>query len=396
MEHLLIQWSEHLRSQFIPVPPEWLRWQAFPIHRMISGCGSGGPLPHHIFSRSWLDRLRNRIPQAWTLADLRQLLQDEQNVVLQKALERLRLMLNEFENRDDDVYFLDETSKFATPPCREGHRGFACQLLSDLKPGDIPECRRGAGISIALMCNVSGTHRPAPVMLITTPDGWLPMSFESWLLAFNNKMGQENRNILLFVAANVWRSIQGKVQFLSLSRIQVVPIPAQLNAWLPTRTGVVREFKLHVEAINFQETFNSGPLSHDGDVYRTAWQQVDVRILQNCFKEFEDAVEEDRKRRDRDETVYAKDGSTPAWARLYGIYQKAQEGNRLSAKTVKHVEGVLGYYRNKDIDIGPSAYLCESLQLSPSDQYVQSFLEAAGLCTRLVNHWWDYVFIRQG
>ncbi|KAF9159967.1 hypothetical protein DFQ26_006010 [Actinomortierella ambigua] len=306
------------------------------------------PLPHVIFPHNWVESLsrRHQIPQALRRRDVLSLLQAKQDVVLQGALQRLRTTLKEYA-RDDDVYLLDETSKFATPPCRELHPGEHYRLVSTL-------------------------------------DGWQSLSFGDWLYAFSNKLDQDNRDVLLLVPSNVWQRIQGNLP--PLPRVRIEPVPAQLNAWLPTRTGIVREFKLHVEAINFQETFTGGPFSHDGDVYRTAWQQVDVKLVQACFEQFKNAI---KKSSSLPEFV-AQDGSTPAWNRLYGVYKEAQGRDLLSDKTVKFVESVLGSYKNLDIDIGPSAYLCEELKTSPSDPHLQSYFEVVGLCTRPVGQWWDH------
>ncbi|KAG0230142.1 hypothetical protein BGW42_001129 [Actinomortierella wolfii] len=404
-DELLIQWYIHLYNQFIPGTLDWLRWQAFPIYRMILAFGGDDSYRYLTHSKGWLQSFMKgnlkkgiAIPQAWTKSDLVRLLQDKQDSALQNALQRLRTILNDtYKDRDDDVYFLDETSTFAAPPCRSSHPNQPCPPPGGR--GDGLKHKNGAGISIVLFCNANGKDMREPVMLnrlIQTPSGWRPNAFTAWLRDFNDELDRANRNVLLLVGASVWQQIQHMLTNLMLPRVHIEAVPAQLNAWMPMRTGIVLEFKLNVMTINFEETFSHHPLSHEGAVYRKAWQTVDASIVQRCFCLFKHAIpglSPKKKNPSGGEETNADDGeSSPAWRRLYGFYQNAE----LSAEIRKHIDSVLGYYKNQDIEIGPSTFLCEYLMTSRVwGPYDQCFLEEAGIFTRDIDQWWNTVLISE-
>ncbi|KAF9207215.1 hypothetical protein BGZ49_000939 [Haplosporangium sp. Z 27] len=378
MEMLLTKWFVDLQEQQVPVTLTWIQWQGFAVHRMLSGL-SQEPLPPLKFSNGWLEGFKNRnkhyLMGGKTYSEMN--LEDES-----AELSRLRQLLPRYTK--DHIYFCDVTSIFALPACVLRHRGKACQLLSK-KQQTNSGCKRGPGISLVLLCNASGTVKREPVLLdrnkqISTGQRRIP--FATWLDAFNKEL---DHDVLLLVSATIWEQIRDRLQGLTLTRVHIEAVPRQLNAWLPMRAGIAREFKAYVNAINFEWTLFLRD-SLDGNIYQEAIQEVQCFIIQQCFERFKEKVEGLI-------PVEVQRELTPAQARLKKVLMKAHGAEE--EKEGKSNKGVYDYYLNQGSDIGPSAFLCAEIEnmLPTSDS--EGFLNAAGLVTRPVRDWWNFVVINQ-
>ncbi|KAF9582861.1 hypothetical protein BGW38_010649 [Lunasporangiospora selenospora] len=326
MEALLVRWVMDMREQQLAPPLEMVRWQAYVVHRMLSGV-SEEPLPPHKFSPAWLRRFTKQNHLHEEPRNDETLLQDPSSDLL-----RLRHLLNEYAM--DDIFFCDATSIFA------------------------------------------GTVKREPVMLdrvLSMPPGQQRMAFGEWLLAFNNEL---ERNALLLVSVAVWEQIKDKLPALALTKVQVEAVPAQLNAWLPMRTGIVRELKTHINAINFEWTKN--PDSPIGNVYQAAMQEVQDSVIQQCFHQFMD-VAQGSKPGDVSEEL------SSGQLRLMTALEKVH-GNDGSNK------GVYEYYLNQGSDIGPGVFLSAEIEAMLTSPDVEEFLD---LGTRPGNEWWNNVVFSQ-
>ncbi|KAF9110287.1 hypothetical protein BGX27_006566 [Mortierella sp. AM989] len=208
------------------------------------------------------------------------------------------------------------------------------------------------------------------------------MSFAAWLVAFNKEL---NHNVLLLVSATVWEQIKDKLRGLMLTKVRIEAVPGQLNAWLPTRSGIAREFKAYVNAINFEWTL----YLHDslgGNIYQEAMQEVQDFIIQQCFERFKEAVE-------GSVPVEVTQGLSPAQARLKKVLIKAH--GIKDGKEDKNNQGVYDYYMNQGSDIGPSAFLCAEIETMLLSSGAEGFFDAAGYGTRPVRDWWNFVVIDQ-
>ncbi|KAF9922562.1 hypothetical protein FBU30_007313 [Linnemannia zychae] len=323
-----------LQIQQIPTSEKWIQWQAFAVHRMLSGL-SHEPLPPHKFSAGWLWSFKKR-------NQLKQVALNKKAAVNDVSLEilTLRSLLDEYTM--DDIYFCDVTSIFALP---------------------------------------DGTAKHEPVMLdrlFQTSPGLRRKSFANWLVAFNDKL---ERNVLLLVSIAIWEQIKDKLQGLMLTRVRVEAVPAQLNAWLPMRTGVAREFKAYINAINFEWTL--GVNSIEGSVYKAAMQEIQASVIQQCFGRFKEAVQ------GQEPTEMSKT-LTPAQLRLKRVLTNAH-GKKPDGTADNSNKGVFEYYLNQDGDIGPNAFLCTEIQMMLSNSDTQGFLDASGYSTRPVREWWNFI-----
>ncbi|KAF9157400.1 hypothetical protein BGX21_004139 [Mortierella sp. AD011] len=296
-------------------------------------------------------------------------------------LSRLRELLPKYTK--DHIYFCDVTSIFALPACVPRHRGRACQLLSKERQTE-STCKRGPGISFVLFCNASGTVKREPVLLdrsFQTSTGQRRISFATWLDAFDKEL---DRDVLLLVSTAVLEQIKDKLPGLALTRVHIEAVPRQLNAWLPMRAGIAREFKAYVNAINFEWTLWLHD-SLDGNIYQEAMQEVRSFIIQECFERFKEAVEGSI-------PVEVKGGLSPAQVRLKEVLMKAHGAEEKEGKGNKNV---YDYYLNQGSDIGPSAFLCTELETKLSSPGVEGFFDAAGYGTRPVRDWWNFIVINQ-
>ncbi|KAG0081117.1 hypothetical protein BGZ90_010156 [Linnemannia elongata] len=371
METLLIKWLVDLQGQQVPTPEKCLQWQAYAVHRMLSGL-SHEPLPPHKFSSDWLSQFkeRNYLEEG----------KPSNKIVVKDAslkLAKLQRLLRDYAM--DDIYFCDVTSIFALPACVSSHRGRACQLLSR-RQRTISSCERGPGVSLLLFCNASGTVKREPVMLdrlFQTSPGLRRMTFAGWLVAFNKQLVN---NVLLLVSVAVWEQIKDRLRGLALTKVRIEAVPAQLNAWLPMRTGIAREFKAYVNAMNFEWTLNAS--SPGGNIYQVAMQQVQASVIQQCFRRFKNAVQGLEPSEQSEEL-------SPAQRRLKDVLTVAHGEEDKSNK------GVFEYYLNQGSDIGPSAFLCAEIQMMLSSSDVEGFLDASGHGTRPVGDWWKFVVVNQ-
>ncbi|KAF9282268.1 hypothetical protein BGZ88_011121 [Linnemannia elongata] len=331
METLLIKWLVDLQGQQVPTPEKCLQWQAYAVHRMLSGL-SHEPLPPHKFSSDWLSQFkeRNYLEEG----------KPSNKIVVKDAslkLAKLQRLLRDYAM--DDIYFCDVTSIFALPALKR-----------------------------------------EPVMLdrlFQTSPGLRRMTFAGWLVAFNKQLVN---NVLLLVSVAVWEQIKDRLRGLALTKVRIEAVPAQLNAWLPMRTGIAREFKAYVNAMNFEWTLNVS--SPGGNIYQVAMQQVQASVIQQCFRRFKNAVQGLEPSEQSEEL-------SPAQRRLKDVLTVAHGEEDKSNK------GVFEYYLNQGSDIGPSAFLCAEIQMMLSSSDVEGFLDASGHGTRPVGDWWKFVVVNQ-
>ncbi|KAG0268422.1 hypothetical protein DFQ27_006774 [Actinomortierella ambigua] len=198
--------------------------------------------------------------------------------------------------------------------------------------------------------------------------------FSEWLAAFNNKLA---KNALLLVSEAVWGQIKDILPVHRLTKMRVEPVPAELNAWLPMRAGIVQEFKCYVNALNFEWT---GTMDGQiGDVYKTAMQEVQGSIVQQCFRQFKEAAQ--------GLNPGGMPGElTPGQHRLMAAL-KARHGE--NSEKVYH--NVFDYYLNQGSDIGPSAFISNEVHAMHSGYDVAGWFDASGLATRPVRDWWNFV-----
>ncbi|KAF9301714.1 hypothetical protein BGZ74_006368, partial [Mortierella antarctica] len=226
---------------------------------------------------------------------------------------------------------------------------------------------------------------------IQTSTGQRRMPFATWLVAFDKEL---DHDVLLLVSATIWEQITDKLPGLMLTRVRIEAVPGHLNAWLPMRTGIAREFKAYVNAINFEWTlFHRDSL--DGNIYQEAMQEVQSLVIQQCFDRFMEAVEGLI-------PVEVSSGLSLAQARLKAVLIEAHGKKMEEDKSNKGVyeedkgnKGVYDYYLNQGSDIGPSAFLCAEIETMLSSSGVEGFFDAAGCGTRPVRDWWNFVVINQ-
>ena len=218
------------------------------------------------------------------------------------------------------------------------------------------------------------------------------VAFRDWLTTFDE---QVQREALLLISEETWEQIRGKLS--GLRRVKVAVVPKHLNAWLPMRTGIAREFKSHINAINFERTLDPEKFS-EGDIYSMAMHDIDGSVIRDCFRRFSAAAHWSKKGKPRDiksldrvmKRGKPKDADsavilTSAQERLKSVFLSAHE----NAKTKEHV---LLYYLNQDSDIGPSAFLCSMIERMHLRPDVEPYLNPSGLGIRKES-WWSHVVI---
>ncbi|KAF9279838.1 hypothetical protein BGZ68_007654, partial [Mortierella alpina] len=398
MDLLLCAWIKELRDQYIPVPDEKVRWQAFAVHRMLSGL-TNEPLPPCAFSGTWMDNFKVRMALKMEKEDRLFFVKNDS-----AEAEELRQLLLRYEL--EDIYACDVTSIFALPGCVLNHPKKACTLLSisKTKKAKASDCVMGPGVSILLLCNGTGSKRQEPVMLdrlqqyapgnfgspVNGSTDVRRVAFRDWLSVLDEKVQRES---LLLISEDTWEQVRGKL--LGLRRVKVAVVPKHLNAWLPMRTGIAREFKSHINAINFERTLDPGKFS-EGNTYSMAMHDIDSSVIRASFRRFLAVAHWSKKGKPRDtklpltKRVKSKNSSysvslTGAQERLKTVFLKAHK----NAQTKEHV---LLYYLNQDSDIGPSAFLCTMIERMHLRSDVEPYLNPSGLGVRKDN-WWSHVVI---
>ncbi|CAO3571035.1 unnamed protein product [Mortierella alpina] len=361
MDLLLCAWIKELRDQYIPVPDEKVRWQAFAVHRMLSGL-TNEPLPPCAFSNGWMDKFKVRMALKMEKADPLLFVKNDSD-----EIKELRHLLHR--HALEDIYTCDVTSIFASPGCVLKHPKQAYRL-QQYAPGNFGTQVNGA----------KDVQRVA---------------FQDWLTTFARLVQRES---LLLISEDTWEQVRGKLP--GLRRVKVAVVPKHLNAWLPMRAGIAREFKSHINAINFERTLDPEKFS-EGNVYNTAMHDIDSSVITDCFKRFSAAAHWSKKGRPRDikspdrpmRRGRSKDYDsavvlTGAQERLKSIFLSAHK----DAKTKGHV---LLYYLNQDSDIGPSAFLCTMIERMHLRSDVEPYLNPSGLGIRKES-WWSHVVITSG
>ncbi|KAF9580129.1 Tigger transposable element-derived protein 1, partial [Lunasporangiospora selenospora] len=264
MEVLLIKWAADMRAHQVPIPLVTIRWQAYAVHRLLSGLGAE-TLPPHKFCGEWFRKFALR-------EDLREA--DHNNTVVPNNAS--------------------------------------------------PDLLRFRQLFDRILRNRLGQQR---------------VELSDWLIAFDSEL--ENSSLLL-VSVVVWEQIKGMLQGLKLTNLRVEAVPVQLNKWLPMRTGIVREFKCYVNALNFEWTRDrSYPL---GNVYQQAMQNVQGTVIQKCHQQFREVVQGTKPGK-------LFKGLTPGQRRLDQVLRVVHNVNDGSN------DDVFQYYLNQDCDVGPSAFL---------------------------------------
>ncbi|KAF9953232.1 hypothetical protein BGZ70_000319 [Mortierella alpina] len=361
MDLLLCAWIKELRDQYIPVPDEKVRWQAFAVHRMLSGL-TNEPLPPCAFSNGWMDKFKVRMALKMEKADPLLFVKNDSD-----EMKELRQLLHRYAL--EDIYTCDVTSIFALPGCILKHPKQAYRL-QQYAPGNFGT-------------QVNGAKDAQRVV------------FQNWLTTFDRQVQRES---LLLISEDTWEQVRGKLS--GLERVKVAVVPKHLNAWLPMRAGIAREFKSHINAINFERTLDPGKFS-EGDIYSMAMHDIDSSVITDCFKRFSAAAHWLKKGRPRDikspdkhmKRGKSKDTNsavilTDAQERLKSVFLSAHK----DAKTKEHV---LLYYLNQDSDIGPSAFLCSMIERMHLRSDVEPYLNPSGLGIRKES-WWSHVVITSG
>ncbi|KAF9564460.1 hypothetical protein EC968_004483 [Mortierella alpina] len=414
MDLLLCEWIKELRGQHIPVPDEKVRWQAFAVHRMLSGL-TNEPLPPCSFSGGWMKNFKVRMGLKMKKVDPLLFANNSAEV------KELQTSLGQYQ--PEDIYTCDVTSIFALPGCVLRHPKKACTLLSisknKKKKGS--DCVMGPGVSLLLLCNGTGSKRQEPVMLdrlqqyapgnfgsqVNTAKDVRRIAFRDWLAAFDQEVQRES---LLLISEDTCEQIRRDLS--GLRRIKVAVVPKHLNAWLPMRTGIAREFKSHINAINFERTLNPGRFS-EGDTYSMAMHDIESSVIIECFEWFSAAVNWSRKGKPRDAKLPSKPkkrgkpryGISPSESTkerktndaksavaLTGGQERLKSVFLSAHKNAETKENVLLYYLNQDCDIGPSAFLCNMIERMHLRSDVEPYLNPSGLGIRKES-WWSHVVI---
>ncbi|KAF9979436.1 hypothetical protein BGZ75_009708, partial [Mortierella antarctica] len=358
MDLLLCAWIKELRDQYIPVPDAKVRWQAFAVHRMLSGL-TNEPLPPCAFSNSWMEKFKVRMALKMEKMDPLIFVNNDSDEV-----KELRQLLPRYER--EDIYTCDVTSIFALPGCVLKHPKKAYRL-QQYAPGNFGSQVNGA----------------EDVRRVT---------FRDWLTTFDQKVQRES---LLLISEDTWEQIRGKLS--GLRHIKVAVVPKHLNAWLPMRTGIAREFKSHINAINFERTLDPERFS-EGDIYSMAMHDIDSSVIRECFKRFSAAAHWSKKNKPRDtkssdrSTKRARAKSADSAVILTGAQERLKSVFLSAHKDAKTKEHVLLYYLNQDSDIGPSAFLCTMIEKMHRRPDVEPYLNPSGLGTRKES-WWSHVVI---
>ncbi|KAG9321553.1 hypothetical protein KVV02_008198 [Mortierella alpina] len=400
MDLLLCAWIKEVRDQYIPVPDAKVRWQAFAVHRMLSGL-TNEPLPPCAFSNSWMEKFKVRMALKMEKMDPLIFVNNDSDEV-----KELRQLLPRYEL--EDIYTCDVTSIFALPGCVLKHPKKACTLLSisknKKKKGS--DCVMGPGVSLLLLCNGTGSRRQEPVMLdrlqqyapgnfgsqVNSAEDVRRVTFRDWLTTFDQKVQRES---LLLISEDTWEQIRGKLS--GLRHIKVAVVPKHLNAWLPMRTGIAREFKSHINAINFERTLDPERFS-EGDIYSMAMHDIDSSVIRECFKRFSAAAHWSKKNKPRDTkspdrlTKRGRAKKADSAVILTGAQERLKSVFLSAHKDAKTKEHVLLYYLNQDSDIGPSAFLCTMIERMHRRPDVEPYLNPSGLGTRKES-WWSHVVI---
>ncbi|KAG0376191.1 hypothetical protein BGX24_008147 [Mortierella sp. AD032] len=183
--------------------------------------------------------------------------------------------------------------------------------------------------------------------------------------------------------------IKDKLHGLMLTRVRIESVPEQVNAWLPMRAGIAREFKAYINAFNFEWTLNKR--SRSGNIYQEAMQEVRASVIQQCFHRFKEAVQGLGPGEVSDEL-------SPAQCKLKDvlIFAHGKKDKDGVIKEDKDNKNVIEYYLNQGSDIGPCAFLCAEIQMMLSTSDVEGFLDASGYGTRPVHDWWNFAVVLDG